>query len=199
MASCKSRSPDDETLFLYARSQGFYREGRFTETARMLAGEKNFVPSLVLRGKAEYLSGNLGAAVKSLKQALALNPHNTEASLFLARAFKETGNTGEAQKLADKILGDNPFDIRVLRFTAELALERGASGEAAAAVLLNRAVEASTESALVFLDRARIRWTGGNRDGALDDLARARALLSQDSPVVKAVEKLESIISEVSL
>ena len=59
-------------------------------------------------------------------------------------------------------------------------------------------MEASAELALIFLDRARLRWIGGNSIGALEDLSRARALLSQESPVVKAVERLESIICEVS-
>ena len=197
LLACQAAAPGDETLLLYARAQDLYREGRFAETARMLAGEAKFVPALVLRGKAEYLSGDLASAGKTLKRALALRPHDNEASLFLARLHRETGNTAEAQSLVEKILGDNPSDIRALRFAAELARERGVSGEAASAVLLDRAVEASAESALVFLDRARLRWSGGNRMGALEDLRRARALLSDDSPVLKAVVRLESIISEV--
>jgi tetratricopeptide (TPR) repeat protein len=196
--SCSSAVPDDEVLLLYARSQDVYREGRFVKAAGMLAGERNFVPALVLRGKAEYLSGDLAAARKSLKRALSIKPGNTEASLFLARLCRETGEDDEAQKLTEKILADNPQDIRALRFAAELAKEKGAAGEAASAVLLDRAVEASAESALVFLDRARLRWIGGNSAGALEDLECARILLSQDNPVMKAILKLESIISEVS-
>jgi len=197
-ASCSVSPPDEESLLLYARSQSVYHEGRFTEAANMLAGERRFAPALVLRGKAEYLSGDFAAAEKSLKRALALKPHDAEASLFLARLLRENGDVPEAQNLVEKILGNNPFDIRALRFAAALARERGVTGEAASAALLDRAVEAGTESAMVFLDRARLRWSGGNRSGALEDLRRARALLSDDSPVVKAVAILESIISEVS-
>ena len=192
------RIPGDEVLLLYARSQDVYREGNFAKAAAMLKGEKRFIPALVLRGKAEYLSGDLAAAGKSLKKALARNPQNTEASLFLARLSRETGDRKEAQKIADKLLADNPQDIRALRFAAELAREKGVSGEAASAVFLDRAVEASAESALVFLDRARLRWIGGNATGALEDLGCARVLLSNGSPVMRSVEKLESIISEVS-
>ena len=198
ISSCASPVPDDEVLLLYARSQDVYREGRFSKAAEMLAGEKNFVPALVLRGKAEYLSGDFASAKKSLKRALARDPQNMEASLFVARLSRESGDTKEAQKIAEKILAGNPQDIRALRFAAELAREKGVSGEAASAVLLDRAVEASAESALVFLDRARLRWIGGNSSGALEDLGCAKVLLSQNSPVMKAVEKLESIISEVS-
>jgi len=196
--SCIASMPDGETLLLYARSQNVYREGRFTEAATMLAGERRFAPALVLRGKAEYLSGDFQAAEKSLKRALVLKPHDAEASLFLARLHRENGDIKEAQELVEKMLGNNPSDIRALRFAAGLARERGAPGEAASAALLDRAVEAAAESALVFLDRARLRWGGGNRAGALEDLRRARVLLPDDSSVANAVEVLESIIGEVS-
>ena len=195
-ASCAA--PGDEIILLCARAQDVYREGRFSEAASMLAGEAKFAPAMVLRGKAEYLSGDCEAAERSLKRALDLKTGDTEASLFLARVMREKGNTAEAQKLTEKILGSDPLDIRALRLAAELARERGASGEAASSALLDRAVEASSESALVFLDRARQRWIGGNGEGALEDLFRARALLPNGSPLVKAVEKLESVIREVS-
>ena len=205
-ASCGPMNPGVETLLLYARAQDVYREGRFAEAAGMLAGQRSFAPALVLRGKAQYLCGELASAEKTLKRALALKPHDAEASLFLARIFRETGNTNEAQKLVEKILGDNPADIRALRFAAELARQRGASGAAASAALLDRAAQASllicAESAMVFLDRASLRWGGGNRTGALEDLGLARSLLSapegEESPVLRAVERLESIIKEVS-
>ena len=196
--SCRRITPDEATLLLYVRSQKLYSEGRFAEAAKALEGEKKFVPALILRGKAEYLSGDLAAAGITLKKAHALKPHDTEASLFLARFFRETGAVKEARQLVEKILGDNPLELRALRLAADLARERGIPGEAASAVLLDRAVEASAESALVFLDRARLRWTGGNSEGALDDLSRAKALLPKDSPVLRGIESLDSIIREVS-
>ena len=189
---------DEAGLLLYTRSLDIYREGRFTEAAKMLGGEKKFVPSLILRGKAEYLSGDLAAAEVSLKKALALKPHDTEALLFLARLCRETGAGKEAQQLVEKILGDNPYELRALRLAADLSREKGVSGEAASAALLDRAVEASAESALVFFDRARLRWKGGNSGGALEDLNRARVLLPDGSPVLKGIEVLESIVREVS-
>ena len=194
-ASC-SRAPSEELLLLYTRSHGIYREGRFAETAKLLSGQNDFVPALLLRGKAEYFCGELKKAESSFKRVLELKKNDAEASLFLARVFRESGRQGEAQKITENSLGNNPMDIRTLRFAAELASERGASGETAA--LLDRAVEASAESALVFLDRARLKWSRGNGSGALEDLRRARVLLPEDSPVLKAVEKLQSLISEVS-
>lgn len=198
LVSCAPRLPSDDSLLLYASARNVYREGRFEKAASMLAGEKSFAPALVLRGKSEYLSDDLVSAGKSLKRALALKPNNTEAALFLARVAHENGNTAEAQEISEKILADNPYDIRTLRFAAELAGEKGVSGEAAQAALLDRAVEASAESALIFLARSRLRWTGGNKAGALEDLGRAGALLEKGNPLMKAVEKLEYIINEVS-
>jgi len=197
-AACAPPKPSEEAVMRYVRSQNLYSEGHFAEAAEMLAGENKFVPALVLRGKAEYFCRDLEKAEITLKRALKLEPANTDALLFSARLCRERGESEKARLFAEKILAGNPLDLRALRFAAELAGERGASGEAASAALLDRAVEASAESALVFLDRARLRWTGGNRNGALDDLRRARVLIPNDSPVCRAIEKLESIISEAA-
>jgi len=196
--ACAPFEPDEKVLLHYIRCQDVYREGKFSEAAKMLGGEKKFVPALVLRGKAEYLSGDLASAEKSLRQALSREGGNTDTLIFLARICRETGKSGEARQMAGKILANNPLDVRALRFMAELERERGAPGEAASVAFLDRAVEASAESALVFLDRARSRWIGGNSSGALEDLGRARALISKDSPVYRAVERLEAVINGVS-
>jgi hypothetical protein len=81
-----------------------------------------------------------------------------------------------------------------LRFASGLALERGNTGEAAA--LLDQAAELAAECALVMLDRARLRWIAGRGAEALADLARARAMLPPDTPLVRSVANLESRIME---
>ena len=196
--SCVPQEPGDETLLLYARTMDVFRSGRFAEAAVMLKGENKFAPSLILRGKAEYFSGDLASSEKTLRRAAALNPRSSDAALYLARVLREAGNAAGAQKLIDSLLGDHPSDVRALRFAAALARDRGVSGEAASAALLEKAVEALSESALVFLDRARQRWIGGNGSGALEDLDRAKALLPAESPVKRSLEKLESAIRGVS-
>jgi tetratricopeptide (TPR) repeat protein len=195
--SCTDKKADEEALLLYARAAGLYREGRFSETAQMLSKEKQFFPALLLRGKAEFLSGNDGAAEKSLRRALALKSGSADAALSLARLLREQGRAAEAENLVEVVLGEDPQNIRALRLGADLAREKGPAGEADAAVFLNRAAEASFEAALVFLDRARLRWTGGKGEEALEDLRRARALLPEDMPLVKSIERLESVILEV--
>ena len=172
-----------------------YRESRFPETIKMLSGERRFVPALVLRGKAEFFSNDDTRAEKTLSRALALSPGNIEAALYLSRILWEKGKAGEAKILTEKILGDDPQNIRALRLSAELVREGGSLGDAEAMVYLDRAAEASSETALVFLDRARIRWIRGEAKAALEDLGRAGILLPPDSPLARSVTNLESIIN----
>jgi tetratricopeptide (TPR) repeat protein len=198
LLSCAGKEADEETLLLYTRAAGLYGEGRFSETAALLSDSKEFFPALLLRGKAEFLSGNDEAAEKSLRRALALRQGSADAALSLARLLREKGRAAEAEALVEGVLGEDPQNIRALRLGADLAREKGPAGEADAAVFLNRAAEASSEAALVFLDRARLRWAGGKGAEALEDLQRARALLPDGIPLVKSIEKLESVILEVS-
>jgi tetratricopeptide (TPR) repeat protein len=197
MLSCTGRAAGEETLLLYARAAGLYKEGRFSETSALLSDTKQFFPALLLRGKAEFLSGDDEAAEKSLRRALALKPGSADAALSLARLLREQGRAAEAEILVEGVLGEDPLNIRALRLGADLAREKGPAGEADAAAFLNRAAEASFEAALVFLDRARFRWEAGKGEEALEDLQRARALLPGDIPLVRSIEKLESIILEV--
>jgi tetratricopeptide (TPR) repeat protein len=195
--SCSSSRVDDDTLLLYIRSQAAYGEGRFTELISLLSGVKSFPPALILRGKAEYFSGDLEAAEGSLKRALSIQPSLVEASLYLARLLRETGRPEQAEETVNRLLEQDPANIRALRLGAELHRDKGPAGEGIAAALLDRAVEASAETALVFVDRARLRWIGGNGEGALLDLRSAKSLLPWDTPLLRSIENLESAIREV--
>jgi predicted Zn-dependent protease len=195
LLSCESGKPDEETLLLYAKASSVYREGQYSEAASMLSRERAFTPSLVLRGKAQYFAGDDNDAEKSLRRALALSPGNTEAGLYLARLGREKGNIKDATQIIERILSDDPQNIRALRLAAEMARDTGPQGEAMAAAYLDQAVEASAELALVFMDRARNRWVNGNGKAALEDLLRAKALLPLNSPLLRSVNTLESIIA----
>jgi predicted Zn-dependent protease len=137
----------------------------------------------------------LPEAEKYLRRALSLRPGGVDVSLFLARLLREKGEAPEAEALTEAVLEQDPWNIRALRFAAELARDRGPAGEAASAALLDRAAEASAEAALVFLDRARIRWIAGKGPAALEDLGRARLLLGENSPLLRPVEHLEERIA----
>jgi hypothetical protein len=70
--------------------------------------------------------------------------------------------------------------------------------KADAADFLDRAVEASSETALVFLERARLRWIAGNGKSALEDLRRARVLVHDDSPLLRSIKNLETAIRGIT-
>jgi Flp pilus assembly protein TadD len=192
--SC-AKTPSTETIRMYVRASEAYALGRFAETADILHGEKKFHPALVLRAKAEFFSGDLEKAEKTCRRALKTRPSSLEAKLYLARILRERGDTAGADAAAQSMLADNPQDIRALRFSAEIAGDAGKFDEAA--VLLDRAAEYSAESALVLLDRARLRWTAGRGAEALEDLSRARAMLPWDTPLMRSILNLEKTIKEV--
>jgi tetratricopeptide (TPR) repeat protein len=179
----------------YTRAGNMYAQGRFSETAALLEGIQNFPPAQVLRAKAEYFSGELEKAEKSCRAAIKSRPSAFEAKLYLVRILRDKGDASGAERLVESMLADNPRDIRTLRLASGLAQEMGKPGEASA--LLDQAVELSAECALVLLDRARLRWIAGMGTGALEDLARARAMLPWDTPLLRAIENLESSITEV--
>jgi tetratricopeptide (TPR) repeat protein len=190
-AACAG-SADEKTLFLYVKASAAYERGNFEEAADIASEAGNFAPALVLRGKALYFRGDAAGAEAALRQALRRNPASAEAPLFLARLLRDQGRDGDARVLAEALLRDNPQDIRALRLASDLAAVRG-DGESAAA-LLDRAAEASSETALVFIDRAKLRWTGGNREGALEDLSRAEALLPRNSYLSKTIGEIRFLI-----
>jgi len=193
-ASC-AKSPDMETIRLYVRASDAYAQGQFTEVAELLHKQNNFPPALVLRAKAEYFSDNLDKAEKSCRRALKLRPSLLEANLYLARILREKGDLKGAETVTESLLADNPQDIRALRFAAELASEARKFDEAA--IFLDRAAEFSAESALVLLDRARLRWTAGKGAEALEDLSRAKAMLPWNTPLLRSISNLEKTIKGV--
>ncbi|HCC37853.1 MAG TPA: hypothetical protein DEQ14_09690 [Treponema sp.] len=195
-ASCLavSCSGDGGDFSRYAQARDLYASGRFPEASNILSEMNDFVPALILRAKAEYFSGNLAEAESLCKKAIRRRPSSFEAKFYLAKILWERGDLSRCEKIVLGLLADNPGDVRTLRFASELAMDRGKTHEAGA--LLDQAAEFSAESAMVFLDRARLRWTAGRGVDALDDLDRAGTLLPVESPVAKSIEQLKSIIKE---
>jgi len=198
-ASC-NRAPDEETIRIFVRASDAYALGKFTEVTELLHKQNNFVPALILRFKAEYFLGNSEQAEKTCRRVIKLRPSSFEASLFLARILRDKGDFIGAQAGVESLLADNPQDIRALRLAAELAFDAGKLDETA--ILLDRAAEFSVESAMVLLDRARLRWVTGRAEeavlqAALQDLSRARAMLPRDTPLERSILNLEKTIREV--
>jgi len=61
---------------------------------------------------------------------------------------------------------------------------------------LDRALEASAEVGMAFIDRASIRWASGDRTGALADLDAAVTVLPVGSNAQKAAVSLGQRIRE---
>jgi len=194
LTSC-TQKPDEKTVRVYVRASEAYAQGKFAETIGILRGEKNFPPALLLRAKAEFFAGDLESAEKTCRRAVKLRPSFFESKLYLARILREKDDISGAMQMAESLIADNPQDIRALRFAADIALETGKNAEASA--LLDRAAEFSAESAMVLLDRARIRWAAGKTEGALEDLSRARAMLPWDTPLLRSILNLEKTIKEM--
>ena len=191
ICSC-SNAPKTEVIRLYVNASEAYAQGHFSSVMEMLNGENNFPPALILRAKAEYFYGDLEKAEKSCRRAIKLRPSSMEAKLYLARILREKGDLAAATDAAESLLADNPQDIRALRLAAEIAGETGKYDEAL--IFLDRAAEFSAESAMVLLDRARLRWVAGRGIDALEDLNRAKAMLSWDTPLLRSISNLENII-----
>jgi tetratricopeptide (TPR) repeat protein len=194
--SCAKDRADEKTLLLYAKASSAYALGNYFETTELLSAVNNFVPALTLKGKALYFLGDAAAAETAFRKTLRLNPASVEASLFLARLLRDSGRDDEARRAAEALIRDNPQEIRALRLASDLASAGGDSESAAA--FLDQAVEASAESALVFIDRARLRWVGGNGEGAMEDLRRAEALLPWDTALSRGIRELRFLIASES-
>ena len=194
LISC-TQKPDEKTVRVYVRASEAYAQGKFAETIEILRGEKNFPPALLLRAKAEFFAGDFENAEKTCRRAIKIRPSFFEAKLYLARILREKDDLTGAAQLAESLLADNPQDIRALRFAADIAVQAGKNDEAAA--LLDRAAEFSGESAMILLDRARLRWVAGKGQEALEDLSRARAMLPWDTPLLRTITNLENIIKDL--
>jgi len=193
-SSC-SKKPDQKTILRYVRASESYAQGKFSETLEILNGEKKFPPSLLLRVKAEFFSGDIEKSEKTCRRLLKIQPSFYEGKLYLARILREKGDSGMAVQVTESLLADYPQDIRALRFAAELASESKKYDEME--IFLDKAAELSAESALVLLDRARLRWVAGKGSEALEDLSRAKAMLPWDTPLLRSINNLERTIKEV--
>jgi tetratricopeptide (TPR) repeat protein len=189
-----SCAADEQTMQRYAKAKDMYAQGRFSESSAILAEMNNFTPALALRAKTEYFSGDIAKAEAASRMAIRRRPSSFEAKPYLARTLRDKGDLPQAEKMALGLLADNPQDIRTLRFASELAMLRGKNHEAQA--LLDQAAELSAESAMVFLDRARLHWAAGRNGDALQDLKKAEVMLPWDTPLARSIERLESIIKE---
>ncbi|MDR1177424.1 MAG: tetratricopeptide repeat protein [Spirochaetaceae bacterium] len=193
-ASCGASLPSPDDMSRYAKARSVYAEGRFQEAAALLLPLKAFPQALTLRGKALYFQGQLEEAGEALARARKLRPSSFEAGLYLARLRSEQGDHEGARELVEELLADDSENIRALRYASELAFLQERPGDGFA--FLEKAAGAGGEFALVFLDRARIRWIRGDGKGALEDLEKASLLAGEEGLLGRAVAGLQKTIKE---
>lgn len=183
---------DERAIIRYAEAAAAYDSGAYslarTEAERALSIAPGFLPALALVGKAAYLMGDAEGAVAALERGVRASPRGGEAALWLARAYRAAGEGEAALRTCESLLAASPFDTAALRLASSLALERDRPAEAGA--FLDRAVAASAESGLAFLDRACLRWAGGDRIGCASDIRVALSLLPEGSVAYGAARDL---------
>jgi tetratricopeptide (TPR) repeat protein len=97
--SCSLKEAGEETLLLYIKAAALYSEGKFNDALAVLETPENgkeiksFVPAIVLRGKVHYFPGAFHEAENQFRMALKLRPAQKEASLYLARTWREEQST----------------------------------------------------------------------------------------------------------
>ena len=139
-------------------ARGEYREA-VAQFDRSLTQAPTYVPALVGRGEALLASNRVDEALETFEAALGADPG-------LARIRRR---------------------VQLLRFDrmqAQVALARAATdagryGEARAAY--ERAIEASPESAFLYLELGRVEWRQGNLQRALEQARKAAVLDRSDA------------------
>ena len=202
LAACSwPRDPSvasEAAIGAYAQALERYSAGDMAGAAaraeRSVGSSARFLPALLLLGKASLLSGDDETAVRALKRALAATPRAGEAAVWLARAYRDSGMAAEASSICDIAVTADPGSVAALRLMAGLEADGGRLADAKAC--LDRALEASAEVGMAFVDRASIRWASGDRDGALADLDAAAAVLPPGSGALKASVGLAERIRE---
>ena len=180
----------------YAEAARSYDVGDMAATiaaaAESLSADASFLPALMLYGKASYLSDDDATAIASLERAVSVSPRSGEAALWLARAYRASGDGASARRSCELVLSCHPSDVAALRLASLLALDD--DDVSLAMAFLDRAIAAAGEVGLAFVDRAAIRWTAGDRDGALSDLDAAMSALPSGSASRAAAESLRASV-----
>ncbi len=101
----------NEAKFFY-RCQNYKKASRLFE--KVAATKKGFADVHNYLGLIAHEEGRFGDAIKSFKQALAINPHYTEATLNLSILYNDMGNYEEAKKLVNQSKKDAGITKTVL-------------------------------------------------------------------------------------
>jgi tetratricopeptide (TPR) repeat protein len=106
----------------------------------------------VALGERDREQGRYEAAIEDFKQAIALNPHNTRAYFFLAKAYKASGRLDEALTAYAQVLAIDEKNLEARLQLAEIYRERGMWREALQEYQRIIVFDQSSEQAIVALE-----------------------------------------------
>jgi Flp pilus assembly protein TadD len=162
------------------QAQDFAKAKELLTAAR--AKDPKDVQAAYYLGVAEQGLGNGAAAIQAFRDALAIDPKLTEASINLSAALLDAGgpeNLSAAAKVAKEGLKTAP-DSADLQLNLAVAL--GASGEfAEAAQAYAKVVQKSPGDLKLRLEYARVLGKAGDKDKAIAELEQ---IMKSDDPAV---------------
>lgn len=178
-----------QALSAYTRALELYNQGRYSEAADSSVSLSAYYPAQLLRGKALFFASRYAEAERILAKVQKLRPSSAEAKLYRAYCARSLGKDAEARMLAEELLADDSANLRAYRLLLDLT-EPGRERSK----MLDQALEAAGEAALIFTERARSRWILGDAPGALSDLNAAKVLLNPESLLYGPLATLEKTI-----
>lgn len=126
------------------------------------------------RGVVAYADGDLAEARRSFERALAADPEDREALLYLAQILKAQGEPARALEIQDRALALDPEDRQLVFDRAVTLLELGRDVEARAE--LERVLEEDPDHAEARLYAGVAAYRAADPTAALAHLERAAAL-----------------------
>jgi tetratricopeptide (TPR) repeat protein len=152
---------------------------------KALGGNAHRSEGLALYGRALYLSGDVTAAERMLRDAVAASPVDLEAYGFLADAAERLSHADVARDALislDSLEGDTvSADVHSVRARRIGALAMAAGDPRTGVEFLTQALKAGQTDAATLGLLARARWQTGDHDGARAALGQALALDHRDS------------------
>jgi Flp pilus assembly protein TadD len=149
---------------------------------------------LALFGRALFLSGDITAAERLLRDAINEKPVDPEAYGFLADAAERLSHPDVARDALislDALEGDTvSADIRAVRAKRIGAVAMAAGDPATSAAFLTQALKTSRPDVPTLGLLARARWQIGDHDGARQALGQALALDQRN----KELQRLQRVI-----
>jgi predicted Zn-dependent protease len=168
----------------FDRAKALIGDGRAVEARTLLEDlvrrNPENVPFLSRLAEAEAASGRREAALATLRSASQLNPSLDFLHLHMANGLFELGRLAEARAEYEATLALDPRSARAWLGLGEVALRQGRPDEELK--LMQQAVAAGTESALVLSRLAQIELARGQLAEAEEHAAKAVRLLPSFAP-----------------